>query len=288
MTRAARGLLGPAAVVLALLGVGGAVRSGALPLPGIERLEAALEPDLPARRPGPEFYRLPPTERLRAAWEYADAGDVERAAGACTALLSDRMPPEIEAEALFLRASLAARYLDRPWHAAADLRRYLGLPGGGRRDTARLLLAEIYLALDRPRPAARLLSELSGRGAAALADLAGGATRPEAPGGWRFLPNNLVSLGLWLVGVGAMAVPSFLKFAMREAKKEGIEDDPARALRLAAAKLWRSRVRRTILLVFLAALTLQWGLNQYRHEKSRRVAQELRRALAADPAPGGM
>lgn len=268
------------AVVLAIASFGYGAFYGLIDLPVVERAFLRFEaapavPRLPAA-----FYAASPEERLDRAWAYADAADYPHALAAAADLLAAGVPPEVQGEARYLKASLEARHLGRPWHAVADLNAYLAAhPDGRYAMPAELLLAEVYVTLERPRKGMEILDAAVRRypgspllaDALALADRCEQAARQGSLPGLAasrrtlasLLPNNMSSLVLSFLSFSAFLLPGMFWIAMSFHSES--DPDPARSVHgliRPFQKIWKSKVHRALFLGFLVFQVLQFYLNQ--------------------------
>lgn len=210
-------LVALAVSLVALLGVAGGLWAGIFDGPRGDRVWAWLEAEPESLRPPETFYALEAPAQLDQAWQFADAGAYPLAYGAVGAVLN-RGEPRL-AEALYLRALLAAQHLGAPWHAVVDIERYLEQsPDGPQAMAARLLLAELYGGLGRTRRGIETLDTALSRhpGHPLLGDALALANqwqaqlaREQGSDGWRrtLLPNNRMSLVLTVASLCMLLVP---------------------------------------------------------------------------------
>ncbi len=281
-------------LVLLAAGFGYAAWTGLVEVPWVVEARVWLEGEPEGERPPAEFYRLAPGERVAKAWEYLDERRYGTAYRAASEVLA-RADGEARAEARFLRASVAARFLDKPWHAVADLEALLGLPGGaGEFEVpATLELAEAYLVLGRPKQAIVALDRLIREHpehprlaeALAVADRAEAVLEERGPLGLgegrelvaSLLPNNWTSLVLTCMSFLAFLMPNAFWIAMGfHSEQDGEPEKSIHGLVKPFRRIWQSKVHRALFLGFLVFQVVQFYLNQ---KSAASTEQELHQAI---------
>jgi len=270
----------PLAFLLALAALGYGIWYGFIDAPIVENALQFIEKAPKGERPSAEFYSLPPEEKLNQAWTFADDGNYAKAHKAAEVILKGDAPDEIASEALYLKAQMEARNLNAPWHASASLNKYLTEYKDGKFSMqGRLLLAEIYIDLDRSKKGMELLDEAVRiapdspllADALMLADRCEEEMRNGNMPGLKFgksllasiLPNNMSSLIISFMSVCAFLIPSLLWIAM--SFHDPNDPDPASSVHGIASvfkKIWSSKVHRILFLGFLSFQVLQFVLNR--------------------------